>query len=293
MGFPDRLTPGTRFGRYEIIREIGVGRDSIYYLAAEGIALQVFWMYLDEDDHLAMHFRDAGLATILDHPNLVRLLDTGRAEGQFYFAHEYVDGASLHEIRRRRGPAPWRPDAAVALALGMTDGLAYLHDATTRDGQPLQWVHRRLDPTSVFVTRDGIVKVSDLAGLRLSPRPGVLEPRISRYLSPEQVRGRPVDSRADLFALGAILYEVSTGRRPFEGPNEFETLAAIVMGPLAPPSTLVAGYSPGLERLVTRALERDLDRRYQTATELGRDLRELARAESLDVSPGVLAELAR
>jgi serine/threonine protein kinase len=292
MTAPHHLAPGTQFGPYQIIREIGIGRNTVYYLAAGGVALELFGSYGEADAGLALRVDEAGLATILEHPNLNRLHARGRIGRQLFLAHEYLDGASLREIWHRHGRAAWGTDAVVALALGVTAGLGYLHDSTTRDGRPLHWIHRKLDPSTVFVTRDGAVKLTDFAmSLRPVLPPGTFGPYISRYLSPEQMRGLPLDRRSDLFALGTLLYELTTTRRPFDGPDDFSMLLALRDGPLAPPSTLVAGYSSRLERIVVRALERDLDRRYQTAGELAHDLHELVQAESLDVSARVLASL--
>jgi serine/threonine-protein kinase len=289
---PRPLAPGTRFGPYEIIREIGTGWSAVYYLAAGGVVVDVFWSLPADDAWLANRIDQAGLATILDHPNLGRLHAAGRIDGQLFLAHEYIDGASVRQLQRRAGGGAWATDAAVALALGVAGGLAYLHDSAARDGRPLHWVHRKLDASSVFVTRDGTVKLSDFA-LWL-PRgdvrsPGMFDPRLVRSLSPELTRAMPADPRSELFALGALLYELTTGRRPFGDPDVFSTMFAVRDARFAPPSTIVAGYPSGLERIVLRALERDLDLRYQTADELARDLGALAAAESLDVSTRVLA----
>lgn len=287
MTAPHSLAPGSRFGPYEIIGEIGLGRNAVYYLAAGGVALEVFGDHR-EDASIAMRVDEARLATLLDHPNLVRLLAAGQIDGEWFLAHEYIDGESVWQIRSRRGGAAWSAAEAVALALGVTAGLGYLHDSTARDGTPMHWVHRKLDPSTVFVTRDGKVKINDFA---LAPRDAGIDPRISRYLSPEQVRGLPIDRRSDLFALGTMLYELTTGRRPFDGEDDFAMLLAVREGVLVQPSARVAGYSSELERIVVRALERDLEIRYQTAGELARDLRAIVQAESLDVSARVLASL--
>jgi serine/threonine protein kinase len=292
MTAPLSLAAGSRFGPYEIIREIGIGRNAVYYQAAGGVALELFWSFSDDGGWLAMRVDEARLATIFAHPNLARLYAGGSVDGQLFLAHEYIDGESVREIRHRHNRAAWGPDAAVAVALGVTAGLGYLHDSTTRDGKPLHWVHRKLTPSSVFITRDGAVKLTDFAmslTTGASRPPGETDFRVSPYWTPEQVLGRPLDRRCDLFALGTVLYELTTTRRPFDGEGDFSMLLAIRDGKLAPPSSLVAGYSPRLERIVVRALERHRDRRYQTAGELEDDLRELVRVESLDVSARVLA----
>jgi serine/threonine protein kinase len=286
-----KIAPGARFGRYEIVREIGIGSNAIYYLAAGPVVVKVFFAHEEDSPFLAAFVDNAELATTLEHPNLVRLHEAGRVDGSWFLALEYVDGSSLRQIRNARRDVRWSVDQAVALALGVCAGLSYLHDKTDHAGRPLAWVHAHLALSTVFITRGGIMKTNDFSGSSL-PGTGIKqESRRLRYMSPEQVRGRRLDRRSDLFALGTILYELTTLRRPFDGPDDFSMLKAIVDGPLEPPSERTPGYSRPFEQIVLRALARDPDRRYQTAAEMTLDLTDLARTAALDVSPGVLARL--
>jgi hypothetical protein len=183
---------------------------------------------------------------------------------------------------------------AIEIVIGAASGLNFAHDKRGPDGRPLGIVHRDVSPANLVVTYDGGVKVVDFGIAKMTA-----DPELSRrdslkgklaYMSPEQLNNLPVDRRGDVFALGVVLYEITTHVRLFKGATEVETMRSVMDGTVPPPSTVVPGYPPALERIVLRALEREPDKRYQSAREMQLDLEAFARDERLRVSSAALGE---
>jgi hypothetical protein len=210
---------------------------------------------------------------------------------------EYVHGADLGRLvaTAQENGVPISLDCALTLVSGLCAGLHYAHEKASQEGKPLGVVHRDVSPTNVLVSYDGAVKLVDFGIARAGGEPSQsavgLKGKIS-YMSPEQCRGKTaLDRRSDVFSVGTILYELTTGRRPFIDETEYAVLQQIVNRDADPPSTVVPGYPPALEAIVMRALARDVNHRFSTALELQNQLEDYAHDNRLRVSPLVLARL--
>ncbi|HEU4731957.1 MAG TPA: serine/threonine-protein kinase, partial [Kofleriaceae bacterium] len=300
------LGPGDKLGKYELIRQIAVGGMAELYLARtvgiEGFeklacVKRILPQYIDNPSFVTMFLNEARLAATLHHPNIAQVYDIGQEDGEYFFSMEYVHGEDLGRLvaAGRENGVPISLDCALTLAAGLCAGLHHAHEKAGPDGKPLGVVHRDVSPTNVLVSYDGAVKLADFGIARAGGAPSQsitgLKGKIS-YMSPEQCRGRgALDRRSDVFSVGTILYELTTGRTPFLAETEYGVLHQIVTRDADPPSAVVPGYPPALEAIVMRALARDPDRRFSTALELQNQLEDYAHDNRLRVSPLVLARL--
>jgi eukaryotic-like serine/threonine-protein kinase len=286
-----RLRPGECLGPYRIVALLGAGGMGQVYLAHDPrlgreVAIKVLSRHTPADRVQLRRFeQEARAASALNHPNLLAVFDVGSQDGVPYVVTELLEGETLEE-RLRRGPLPLRE--ALECARQIAAGLAAAHEKGI--------VHRDLKPANVFLTRDGRVKILDFglakrtafadaedlaAGLT---RPGVVMGTLG-YMSPEQVRGQPVDPRSDLFSLGAVLYEMLSGRRAFSGPSEVETLSAILTATPPDLSRSAGAVPPPVERLVQACLRKSRDERIQSGAALAAALAELLRSTDLESPP--------
>jgi TolB-like protein/Tfp pilus assembly protein PilF len=283
-----RLPAGARLGPYRIVALLGAGGMGTVYLAQDPrlgreVAIKVLSRHAPADPVQLRRFeQEARAASALNHPNLLAVFDVGDQDGIPYVVTELLEGETLEE-RLRRAPLPLRE--ALECARQLADGLAAAHAKG--------FVHRDLKPANVFLTRDGRVKILDFglakrtalaeaAGLAEgATRPGVVV-GTAAYMSPEQVRGQPVDTRSDLFSLGAVLYEMLSGHRAFAGPSAVETMSAILT--FEPPdlSRLAGVAPPAVERLVRACLRKGRDERIQSAAELAAALAGLLRSPEVE-----------
>jgi serine/threonine protein kinase len=235
------------------------------------------------DQFFAMRFDEAGIYTRLRHPRLARVLELGHDEEGYWYLSEYPAGVTL---ARRLREAPRVPlpglDIVRTVFADVAEGLHHAHTVPGDDGAPFGWVYRSLTPHAILLGEDGRGTVVDWGLEVLCNRSahegratGVLKGKIGRYLSPEHMKGEVVDGRSDVFSLGAMLYEASTGRKPFDGDGDLDIVRSVLRRtPLRSPSEVVPGYPPDLERLVLRALALDPASR-PTAGELSDGLRAL------------------
>ena len=274
-----RLGPGTRVGPYEVLSLLGSGGMGEVYRVrdhrmARDVALKIMpAAAVSDDDRLWRFETEARTAGMLSHPNLLTIHDVGSFDGSPFLVSELLEGETLREsINRHAGALGGRGGglpvtSVLTLARQIVSGLAAAHAAGV--------VHRDLKPDNVFVVRDGRVKILDFglakpqepsATAQTSPMrtaPGTVL-GTPGYMAPEQVRGDAVDARADLFSLGAILYELLAGRQAFEGPTAIEAMTRILRDE-PPPLT---GVPPLLYRTVLRCLEKQPERRFQSANDL-------------------------
>src|SRR5436309_11457584 len=226
--------------------------------------------HANDDQFIERFRREAKNAAALNHPNIVSIYDRGEAEDTYYIAMEYLDGRTLKELVVGRGPAP--VNVAVEYARQILSALRFAH----RHGI----VHRDIKPHNVLVDREGRVKVTDFgiarAGTSQMTEAGSIV-GTAQYLSPEQARGGEVDQRSDLYSLGIVLYELLTGKTPFEGDTPVEIAMKHLSTPPQPPSKLRPDIPPELDMVVLRALAKDPDDRYQSADEMEADLERVAR----------------
>jgi serine/threonine-protein kinase len=221
-----------------------------------------------------MFLEEATLAAQIHHPNVVATLELGEHEGTLYLVMEWVNGEPLSQIMLRAANDGGVPlPIAVDLIRQTTKGLHAAHEARDEAGQLLGIVHRDVSPHNVLVTYDGTAKIVDFGIAKATARvsslteAGELKGKFA-YMAPEQVSGQPLDRRADIFALGVLLYTLTTGKHPFRGDSAGETLRNICVNPPLPPSKIVAGYPRALERVVLRALAKEPAARWPTAQEL-------------------------
>ena len=273
------VKPGARLGPYEALAPLGAGgMGEVYRARDERLGREVAIKVLPADssadpDRLRRFEQEARAAGALNHPNLVAVFDTGQHEGNPYVVFELLDGVTL---RQRGGPRAFAARKAVDYAVQIAHGLAAAHEKGI--------VHRDLKPENLFVTKDGRVKILDFGLAKLRP---ALDPHAPReegatvstatgagvvlgtvgYMSPEQVRGDSADHRSDIFALGTVLYEMLSGRRPFSGETNTEVMTAILRED--PPELANRDAPAGLERVVRRCLEKRPEERFQSARDIG------------------------
>jgi serine/threonine protein kinase len=237
-----------------------------------------------------MFLDEARLMATLNHANIVQVHDVGTQRGAHFFVMEHVHGEDLRAILQAATLAgrPVSLEMALGVIAEVAAGLHHAHEMRGPDGVRLQIVHRDISPSNVLVSYEGAVKVTDFGIAKWTKRQtetqqGVLKGKIA-YMSPEQCRGDAVDRRSDVFGLGILLYELTTGARLFQGISDFAVLDQIVHHDAPPPSSKAAGYPPAVERIVMRALCRDPARRQQSARELQLELEEYARERRLKIS---------
>src|SRR5689334_16353843 len=227
-------------------------------------------------DHrfVTMFLDEAKLAATLNHQNIAQVYEVDQADGAFYMAMEYVHGenarAILETTLRRGWTIPL--ELAVMIISGAAAGLHHAHERRGKNGQPLHIVHRDVSPANVMVGYDGSIKVLDFGIAKAEERAtktvgGTIKGKYG-YMSPEQCKGKQIDRRSDIFALGICLYELTTLRRAYKGNDDFETMKRIVAGDCVLPSVVVPGYPRELEAIVLTAMANDVNARFQTAQEM-------------------------
>jgi eukaryotic-like serine/threonine-protein kinase len=277
---------GRTLGTYQLQSRIGAGAMGEVYVAhdeklSRRVAVKLIAEHLAGDADRLQRFRhEAHAASSLNHPNIVVVHDFGEMDGRPFIVTELVEGVTLRE-RLQDGPVPIRD--AIQIALQVTGALAAAHARGL--------VHRDVKPENLMLRPDGYVKVLDFGLAKLAPseqappagaaftcltQPGQAAGTPS-YMSPEQARAEPVDARTDVFSMGAVLYEIVTGRRAFSGESPAEIFAGILSGAPPAPARLNPNVPPELERILTKALEKDRDLRYQSVADMRADLLRLGR----------------
>src|SRR5262245_32976362 len=278
------VTAGQVLGRYELLLPIAQGgMASVWAARLKGsrgfqkmVAIKTMLPGLVDDPEFERMFLDeASLASQVHHPHVIEIHDLGEAERVLYIVMEWIDGEPLSVILKyaaSRGGIPL--PIAVHMAIQACRGLHAAHELRDDSGSIVGLVHRDVSPQNVLVTYDGVVKVVDFGVAKATnrasgeTRAGQLKGKIA-YMAPEQLRGDRIDRRADVFAMGILLYMMSTGRHPFRGDDEPYTIKQISSDePAVPPTTLIANYPPALEQVVMQALAKDPAKRYPTANDV-------------------------
>ena len=285
-------------GRYRIQARIAAGGMGEVFLASvetmpgvlRPVALKLVRPELAGQPGFAQLFvEEVRVAMSLSHANVVQAFDVGQIDARWFLAMEYVDGLDLSALLSR-GPLPL--GLSLLVAIEALKGLDYAHRRRGADGAPLAIVHRDVSPGNLLLSREGEVKVADFGVAKSTLRDvgsviGTLKGKIP-YMPPEQVKGGAVDRRADLYALGAVLYEMIAGRRLFEGDG-----AALIPKILAGPGQALLGLEsrvpPELVRVLKRVLAPDVDIRHGTGAQLREELERFAHAERLYLSSSELA----
>ena len=278
----------TRIGPYILQKKIAQGGMAELFLAdyvrADGfrriVAVKKILPHLIENsEFIKMFIREARLAALLQHPNIVQINDFGKFQNVYYIAMEYVRGKNLAEIiaLEKNGLAV---DQSIFLVLQISAGLQYSHSKTDdKTGEPLNIVHRDISPQNILVSFQGEVKISDFGISKARSEPsltlaGVIKGKLS-YMSPEQVLGQAVDHRADIYALGIVFYEILSGKKLYQFGSDIEAIRFIPKKEIAPIIQLRPDIPDELNRIVMKCLEKNKELRYQSVQELHDDLIQL------------------
>lgn len=295
----------TQLGRYPVDRMLARGGMGEVYLGrvvgAHGferpIVIKVIRTELLADERVALMFVDeARIAAGLHHRNIVQILDFDLFDGGAFLVCEHVDGIDLRALLRHLR-APPRYDIAVSMIAELATGLHAAHEATGEDGAPLQLVHRDVSPSNVLLGTAGEVKIADFGVAKARSRSyhtvsGSIKGK-APYMAPEQILGEPLDRRADIFACGVLLFEVSTRTRLYSAHANATAMTEILQGVVPDPAERRPGYPRDLAAIVRRALARDPADRYPTAAAMVDDLDQLAHAHRWSSSRAAVGGLVR
>jgi len=275
------------FGKYYLLERINVGGMAEVFRAkafgVEGferlVAVKRILPNIAEDkEFIRMFIEEAKLAVQLNHANIAQIFDLGVVDGAYYIALEHVHGRDLRGMfdRCRQLGEPMPVSQACFVVMKVCEGLDYAHNKRDQAGRELHLVHRDVSPQNVLVSFEGEVKLIDFgiakaAGKGSKTQAGILKGKFG-YMSPEQVRGIPIDRRSDVFSCGIVLYELLTGERLFVGESDFSTLEKVRNVEILPPSTYNRRIPDELERIVLKALAKDPDERYANAIDLHDEL---------------------
>jgi serine/threonine protein kinase len=283
---------GNQLGHFSLLKKIGEGGMGRVFKARDRHLNRFVAIKLVSEarstvtDCRARFIREAKNASALNHPNIITIHEIGEQDGQTFIVMEFVDGKALNELIPRKG---MRLNEAMRIAAQVADALIAAHAAGI--------VHRDIKPSNVMVDTHGHVKVLDfglaklsaivpatavdasdathtLTGDRVASEEGIIVGS-APYMSPEQVEGKPLDVRSDIFSFGAVLYEMITGQRAFDGKSSISTLAAIIEKDPQPPSEVSPANPPELDRLIARCLRKDVNRRSQSMADVKIVLEEL------------------
>jgi eukaryotic-like serine/threonine-protein kinase len=274
-----------RFGRFEILGRVALGGMAEIFLAREhgagrGVRPVVIKRILphvaDDPRFVEMFLHEAELAMNLNHPNLCTIYEFGSQDGEYFIAMEWVFGVSITQIHKHlfeQNQAGIEPRIVARIGCDVADALHYAHQARDAQGNPLKLVHRDVTPDNIMVGFDGKVKLLDFgvakaASQRLKTEAGMLKGKFA-YMSPEQYQGKELDGRADVFSLGACMYEAVTGLALFHRASEYETMGAIMAPDPAPRARDAKPTVPNaLDEIISRALSKARETRYASAGEL-------------------------
>ncbi len=281
------IVPGTRLDHYEIISLLGAGGMGEVYLAEDTrlgrkVALKMLMSELTRDERDLRRFEhEAHAASALNHPNILTIYEFGQVDGLRFIASEFIEGETLRQ-KMANGKLEW--NVTIDIAMQIANALAAAHACGI--------VHRDIKPDNVIVRTDGIVKVLDFGIAKLSERwveetlrrralavaAATSEPGMvlgtAKYMSPEQARGLVVDARSDIFSLGSVIYEMITGRAAFEGQTASDVMAEILKADPPPPVDYAPDVPREIERIISKALRKDRETRYQAVKDLLIDLQD-------------------
>jgi serine/threonine protein kinase len=276
-----------RFGKYTLVDRIAVGGMAEIFLARQAglegfektIVIKRIRPHLSKQaNFVKMFLNEAKLAAQLNHPNIVQIYDLGKIGENYFIAMEYIFGRDMRRIipKADQMGIPFPMVYALKIASSVCEGLYYAHQKVDLYGNPLNIVHRDVTPENIFVSFDGTVKMLDFGIAKAAnqieqTRAGEIKGKLS-YMSPEQCLGKQLDNRSDLFSLGVVLYEWITGFKLFTGDSEVAVLKSITEGKIYAPSYFKADIPEQVETILMRSLDKDREKRYQTAWDMQYDI---------------------
>jgi serine/threonine-protein kinase len=280
------LSEGTKLGRYEIRSKIGAGGMGEVYLAQDtqlrrSVALKILPAeFTQSEERLRRFEQEAYAASALNHPNIITIHEIGKTDSVHYIVTEFIDGESLRQLMQS---GPVSVGKVLDVAVQITSALATAHAASI--------IHRDIKPENVMLRRDGVIKVLDFGLAKLTQNETAVDSEAltramaktdagvvmgtASYMSPEQARGTDTDARTDIFSLGVVLYEMLAGRAPFSGETPADIISVLLQKEPQPLSTLAHDVPAELQHIVSKALRKDRDERYQTVKSLLVDLKTL------------------
>lgn len=277
-------------GRYQLLRPLAVGGMGQVFLASfssmQGVqklfAIKVLLPHIAHQQEIVdMFINEARVASKMSHPNICQVFELGLEGDELFIAMEYLKGIPLTSILRGCSPDhPMPPRHALGVIEQATRGLHYAHQLVDERGQSLELVHRDISPGNLFLTDDGVAKILDFGVVKATTnaqqtRTGLLKGKFC-YMSPEQIKGEPLDRRADVFSLGVCLYELLTNRPLFSHKSEYEAIQQITERPIRPLRKTSPELPAAVEDVVMKALAQDRDERFATMSEFGAALQEIA-----------------
>jgi serine/threonine protein kinase len=306
------LDPGQLIGgKYQIIQKLATGGMAEIYLArSQGVRgfekyvvlKRILPQYAEDESFVEMFLNEAKVAATLDHPNIGGVHDFGEFEKNgYFFTMEYLHGEDLRSVLRRtvNKGLGFPLKFMLTVGVGVAAGLHFAHEKEDSGGKPLGIVHRDVSPSNIIISYDGGVKLVDFGIAKATLQvehtmQGMIKGKTG-YMSPEQCspqmcHGGGIDRRSDVFSLGVVLYEMSTQRRLFKGESELAAIKMILDDVTPRPRETIPSFPRKLEDIILKALERDREKRYQTARELGSALEEFAQENAVMISTACLGE---
>jgi serine/threonine protein kinase len=296
-----------RLGKYQLLRKLATGGMAEVFLAkTDGpmgfeklLVIKRILPHLAEDPQfVAMFLGEAKLAAQLNHPNLVQIFDFGEAEGSYFIAMEYIDGPNLRLLvgRSREAETPIPFSLAARIVSQAAEGLAYAHDFRSHlTNEPLHLIHRDVSPDNILLSRSGAVKLVDFGiakarGQSHHTQVGTVKGKVA-YMAPEQLRGEPLDRRVDLYALGVVLYELCTGRMPFDANSDASMVRAVLYEAAIPATERVPDLPMPVQNILVRLLAKKREDRYANCGTLHADLERFIHQSGAPATAFVLSSL--
>jgi serine/threonine protein kinase len=287
--------------RYEFVRHLATGGMCDVSLARvrgeadferDVVVKTLLGHLVDHPQVVRMFVDEARILSLLAHPSIPQVYDLAKTGNTWSIAMEYVEGVDLSAIVASFGVEPLPLPVALAIVTQIAEALHHAHERRDREGRALRIVHRDVTPQNILLTNDGVAKLLDFGIARTTLR-DMSEPGVARgtfaYMSPEQVRGKALDKRSDVFGLGVILWELTTGERLFEG-SDVAAMTRIVEQDAPSPSEYVEDYPEELERVIMHALRRSRSERLPSAAHFAALLDEFARKHGIAIGPRQLAQ---